>query len=586
MPPPKNRRAPVKNGRDVTLQRFLHAMYALRILVTLSPQHGYIHPDEYFQFTEGVAGNVFGTQVFTPWEFKTDQPLRSVFFPHIISAPVFYLMKWLLTDPSPYLLLVAPRLIMTLISFIADWSLGSICSEIGGHKLEAQIVFASSYVALTYMTHTFTNSLEVVLLSLLLLMCIRVHESKEQSMMSGIMGQTGIILALGLFNRPTFACFALIPMMWMVFNTTQPDKSSAGSALPRAKRGRALKNVVTVQPSRPALNKMIWRLKTAADRGLMVLLSFTLVSLILVILDTVYYNREFRSGLLTASRRVVLKSFVSNAVITPLNFLLYNIKKENLANHGLHPPYFHAVVNFPLVFGMISIFFYWDILKWIWCTFKKEDFMNPISRGLLLTTVTSLILLSLIPHQEPRFLIPCLIPLSMVYLIYTDFSRHVAGIHMAFNIMLFIFYAYIHQAGVTKSIFSLNDILRHDSPSVVFSNIYLPPQHLLSVKSHSIPIHDLSQDPFPDSIFDYLQNFNGSTAQTSLLLVIPSSFRNKIETIISTTGGLKMELRETFFPHFSAETLPESIDVILTHKNWYTLYDAFSLSLLNIYKEP
>ncbi len=39
-------------------------------------------------------------------------------------------------------------------------------------------------------------------------------------------------------------------------------------------------------------------------------------------------------------------------VVTPVNFLLYNIRTENTDIHGSHPRWLHGVVNAPLMFSV------------------------------------------------------------------------------------------------------------------------------------------------------------------------------------------------------------------------------------------
>lgn len=38
-------------------------------------------------------------------------------------------------------------------------------------------------------------------------------------------------------------------------------------------------------------------------------------------------------------------------VLTPLNFLKYNLSSSNLAEHGVHPRWLHLIVNLPLIVG-------------------------------------------------------------------------------------------------------------------------------------------------------------------------------------------------------------------------------------------
>lgn len=39
-------------------------------------------------------------------------------------------------------------------------------------------------------------------------------------------------------------------------------------------------------------------------------------------------------------------------VVVPFNAALYNLRSDNLANHGLHPRWLHFVVNAPMIVGI------------------------------------------------------------------------------------------------------------------------------------------------------------------------------------------------------------------------------------------
>ncbi|XP_066141468.1 GPI mannosyltransferase 4 isoform X2 [Euwallacea fornicatus] len=53
-----------------------YCLGALRVLLVLTPQNGYIHPDEYFQSVEVLAGKIFDVEYSPPWEFNATQPIR------------------------------------------------------------------------------------------------------------------------------------------------------------------------------------------------------------------------------------------------------------------------------------------------------------------------------------------------------------------------------------------------------------------------------------------------------------------------------------------------------------------------------
>lgn len=46
--------------------------------------YGYIHPDEFFQGPEVVTSNVFEIETTIPWEFASNEPIRTIITPYII----------------------------------------------------------------------------------------------------------------------------------------------------------------------------------------------------------------------------------------------------------------------------------------------------------------------------------------------------------------------------------------------------------------------------------------------------------------------------------------------------------------------
>ncbi|CAG8530195.1 33467_t:CDS:10 [Gigaspora margarita] len=63
----------------------------LRLICALSP--GYIHPDEFFQSPEIMGGDVFGFEVFRPWEFEQYPQCRSIVIPALTIGLPFKLLK-------------------------------------------------------------------------------------------------------------------------------------------------------------------------------------------------------------------------------------------------------------------------------------------------------------------------------------------------------------------------------------------------------------------------------------------------------------------------------------------------------------
>lgn len=99
----------------------------------------------------------------------------------------------------------------------------------------------------------------------------------------------------------------------------------------------------------------------------------------------------------------------SRPVITPWSNFKYNVNVLNLAEHGLHPPWTHLLVNLPCLLGPA-----------LFIPLLARQPLRTSAKHLLrdicfLCSISGLVLLSSRPHQEFRFLLP-IIPLLLVSL--------------------------------------------------------------------------------------------------------------------------------------------------------------------------
>ena len=147
--------------------------------------------------------------------------------------------------------------------------------------------------------------------------------------------------------------------------------------------------------------------------------------------------------------------FYGRWVVTPVQSLLYNSKTDNVAAHGLHPRGLHALVNLPLLLGPILVLRLRPSLSW----------MLPLA------------ILSLSPHQEPRFLLPLVAP-AIIATKDGPVSRLEWTLHVAFHASVTGFFGFLHQAGVVPSLAGMASDTRH----AVFWKTYPPPLH---VKRHA-----------------------------------------------------------------------------------------------------
>ena len=157
-------------------------------------------------------------------------------------------VKWNINLLQPYFLVMIPRLSMTLISFISDYFIYKICENQNTRPWSTLKVWASSHVVLVFLSRTFSNSTELVLFSALLYFVSsamkltdrfirRELELEEQYRLANNAMERvsivrkqkkipmhkyshnyfiGALFAVGVFNRPTFVLYAVVPLFFWV----------------------------------------------------------------------------------------------------------------------------------------------------------------------------------------------------------------------------------------------------------------------------------------------------------------------------------------------------------------------------------
>ncbi|KAI1409554.1 glycosyltransferase family 22 protein [Hypoxylon sp. FL1857] len=274
----------------------------VRLWFALSPS--YLHPDENFQGPEVIAGQIFSYPVRLTWEFTSDHPIRSVFPLWPVYGLPMLLLRWLWIgngndgEIPPIAVFWTLRVLMFVLSFVLeDWAIHELVQS-QRHRRVAVLLVASSYVTWTFQTHTFSNSIETLVVAWCLVLIEWILEASNSSLAASTV--LGIVAVFGVFNRITFPAFLLIPGLRLI---------------PHFKN-RPLSFVVM------------------AASGL-------LTVLIAISLDTSFYTPHSISW----------SDLYRNPVITPLNNMKYNLSPSNLAEHGLHPWYQHILVNLPLLIG-------------------------------------------------------------------------------------------------------------------------------------------------------------------------------------------------------------------------------------------
>ncbi|XP_057621420.1 GPI mannosyltransferase 4 [Chionomys nivalis] len=511
----------------------------LRVMWCLLPQTGYIHPDEFFQSPEVMAEDILGVQASRPWEFYPSSSCRTVVFPLLTSGSTFWLLRFweeLGLWPglvSGYVLLVGPRLLLTTLSFALDWAVYYLAPLWGADRWNAMCLLSGSYVTLVFYTRTFSNTIEGLLFTWLLVLVSPyvAWNPISETPTPGPWCHTcllGAVMAAGFFNRPTFLAFALVPLsLWGIHRTLKPS------------------------------------ITALIQEALVLLPGAALAAMLFITMDSWYFSSLSRSSCL---------------VLTPLNFLYYNLDPQNLARHGTHARLTHLAVNGFLLFGVLhaqALQAAWQQLHSCFRVFAQTGFLGMLgARGLLssskshllLLYFTPLVLLSAFSHQEPRFLIPLIVPLVLLCSPQTQ-PIPWKGTLVLFNALGALIFGCLHQGGLVPGLKYLEHVVH--APvlpgttthyMLLFTHTYMPPQHLLHLSGLPSPVEVVDMGGAEDWLLcQALNNFSrqpacrlaGGQQLCRLFVVTPGTNRHALEKC-----GLPLKNETLLFPHLTLEDPP------------------------------
>ena len=478
-----------KNRRSATYA----ALLVVRLLACLAP--GYVHPDEYHQSVEVAAADVLGLEVDHPWEFTAKTPARSALAPHLSAGWTYGAWRlarrcWRLAggvqkpagfdlfdaeDVVPAVVFLAPRLGMFFLSLTLDaaaYSCAESCSKSGtksGAKTsgqtagaDARIALASSWPVLVFAVRPFSNSLEACLLAVAALVTL----ARPRWYRWRVSGTLGFIAAIGIWTRFTFALLA-IPL--------------------------GLRNLES------SLRFRVYPLASSLLVTCVGVSSFVATAAVLISADTAYYHG---GKALVDALNDPLNNMFNNVVVAPLNSLRYNANVANLATHGLHPRGTHLAVNAPMMFGPLAFFAYAAVLRSMFSSaftdrrkllegsgddhrisihlHAKRSAPKPPKRraagvggaratvrrsnrrSLWLCTILYALGVSVAPHQEPRFLLPLVVPLAALFGGAVTRTRTRSLAWVAFNLAGFVAFGVAHQGGVVAATAAVPSVAHHE----------------------------------------------------------------------------------------------------------------------------
>ena len=340
---------------------------------------------------------------------------------------------------SPYALQVSPRLVACCFGLCNDYAALRLSAALKLPQREVavgRLLVASSYVAGVHLARTLSNSVECALFSLLLVFAVRRRRSEAGT------ARIAFVAVAGVFNRPTFALFACAPIALYC-------------------RRNAL---VYAQVA-------LYAVAMSAPYALA---------------DTLYYRPGGGGDGGVGGASVTL---------TPLNFAAYNADPANLATHGRHARWTHALVNAPLLFGPAAV------ACVIACVAAARNGVGGCPRALVAVVAVPLAAFSAFCHQEPRFILPLIVP---VMLLAASVSWPSSGSNgrllrrlmliawLSFNALVGAFYGSAHQSGVTRSLAYLHGFGDGGPITAYYSDAYMPPRHLAPARANIVDLQPMA----------------------------------------------------------------------------------------------
>lgn len=130
-----------------------------------------------------LAGRVFSYPVHETWEFTSENPIRSTFPLWLAYGWPMYILRWLWEgfgneEVSPSVVYWTLRVLMLMLSIVLEeGAIQELVPSPRARRIAIPLI-ASSYVTWTFQTHTFSNSLETLLVSWSLVLIQRIVQDK------------------------------------------------------------------------------------------------------------------------------------------------------------------------------------------------------------------------------------------------------------------------------------------------------------------------------------------------------------------------------------------------------------------------
>lgn len=254
-------------------------------------------------------------------------------------------------------------------------------------------------------------------------------------------------------------------------------------------------------------------------------LSGCFFALVAIAVDTSYYRPEIDTFL----------GAIRNPVITPLNNFVYNSATENLSKHGIHPLYQHVLANLPQLLGPA-----YPLLFFCY----RRSFR-------LYSAVSAIVVLSLFPHQEARFLTPAIPLLLSSVRLPNRLGRTWIASWVVFNVIMGLLMGRYHQGGVVPA--QIHISTQPDITHAFWWKTYSPPIWLLDGKK--IETADMMGMPFQDVDAVLKTAVACGPASQGIVLAAPASATALDKLVNGTKRGIFLKERWRYSRHVSLDDM-------------------------------
>ena len=421
--------------------------------------NGYTNPTDYSHTTEIIAGDILKVEHHTSWVFKPTIPTQSITISYLAYGLPIYLFSLFSVDFVYKLehFQIIMKAWVFLLSLLVDY-----------FYYRASIYMKCSYMtmflyATHYITYTVAFKPSLLLFQTLIfssLIYLSLHFSvliqEKRNISSLIPNFIGVLISVGLFTNISFLYTGLWLFLWPCFWVISRDT-----------------------------RYKLFQLLSFVNQ---VLVSFILTSLLITVIDSIYFKQlSISLGKQTCTNNLI-PSLISNFLVSllrihlcvsgrfilvPYNAIQYYFDKSTEAHYTPTNPIYN-ILGFSTVFGPVLLLFSYSTYKIFnrtrshLKTLSKVDKHPIVSRiywifkiyqfGLIINILILFVFNFSRAYYNPFSLTPLYLPLFLVcgYALQYYMSKKLRILFwlawFLFNATLFVYYGVLYEAGVTKSL--------------------------------------------------------------------------------------------------------------------------------------